>query len=196
MAKAVTLKNNNNEEVYPVTDISLVNGELNGVRIVNASVGSDKLTSNAVWEENIKDGVVTAAKIDWSSIASGGKYSSSFTTTSSTMTDKITITGVPKGKYFIRGYSNWCNYDGGANGECNMRLVKIDGGNTQYSDIVISYLPAINWASIPTELDAIWAVDNDNTTIKMQTSVNWPARGTYYNRLSWIILFRVGELNI
>lgn len=44
MAKAVTLKNNNNEEVYPVTDISLVNGELNGARIVNASVGS-RLTS-------------------------------------------------------------------------------------------------------------------------------------------------------
>lgn len=63
MAKAVTLKNNNNEEIYPVTDISLVNGELNGARIVNASVGSDKLTPNAVWTENIKDGAVTSAKI-------------------------------------------------------------------------------------------------------------------------------------
>ncbi len=65
MAKAVTLKNNNDEEVYPVTDISLVNGELNGARIVNASVGSDKLTPNAVWEENIKDKAVTSAKINW-----------------------------------------------------------------------------------------------------------------------------------
>ena len=63
MAKAVTLKNNNDEEIYPVTDISLVNGELNGARIVNASVGSDKLTPNAVWEENIKDGAVTQNKI-------------------------------------------------------------------------------------------------------------------------------------
>ena len=63
MAKAVTLKNSNNEEIYPVTDISLVNGELNGARIVNASVGSDKLTPNAVWEENIKDGAVTQNKI-------------------------------------------------------------------------------------------------------------------------------------
>lgn len=67
MAKAVTLKNNNNEEVYPVTDIDLVNGDINGVRIANASVGSDKLTANAVWEENIKDGAVTSAKIDWAS---------------------------------------------------------------------------------------------------------------------------------
>lgn len=63
MAKAVTLKNNNDEEIYPVTDISLVNGELNGARIVNASVGSDKLTPNAVWNENIKDGAVTTSKI-------------------------------------------------------------------------------------------------------------------------------------
>ena len=77
MAKAVTLKNNNDEEVYPVTDISLVNGELNGGRIVNASVGSDKLTPNAVWEENIKDGAVTSAKIDWSTLdgsETGWKY--------------------------------------------------------------------------------------------------------------------------
>lgn len=74
MAKAVTLKNNNNEEVYPVTDISLVNGELNGARIVNASVGSDKLTPNAVWTENIKDGAVTSNKIDWKTL--GYKHAS------------------------------------------------------------------------------------------------------------------------
>lgn len=74
MAKAVTLKNNNNEEVYPVTDISLVNGELNGARIVNASVGSDKLTPNAVWEENIKDGAVTSDKIDWTTLMQSGEW--------------------------------------------------------------------------------------------------------------------------
>lgn len=74
MAKAVTLKNNNNEEIYPVTDISLVNGELNGARIVNASVGSDKLTPNAVWTENIKDGAVTSSKIDWTTIMQSGEW--------------------------------------------------------------------------------------------------------------------------
>lgn len=65
MAKAVILNDSNGEEVYPVTDISLVNGELNGAKIVNASVGSDKLTPNAVWNENIKDKAVTSSKIDW-----------------------------------------------------------------------------------------------------------------------------------
>ena len=74
MAKAVTLKNSNNEEVYPVTDISLVNGELNGARIVNASVGSDKLTPNAVWNENIKNGAVTSNKIDWTTMMQSGEW--------------------------------------------------------------------------------------------------------------------------
>ena len=74
MAKAVTLKNNNDEEIYPVTDISLVNGELNGARIVNASVGSDKLTPNAVWNENIKDKAVTSDKIDWTTLMQSGEW--------------------------------------------------------------------------------------------------------------------------
>lgn len=63
MAKTVILNDSNGEEVYPETDISLVNGELDGAKIVNASVGSDKLTPNAVWNENIKDGAVTSSKI-------------------------------------------------------------------------------------------------------------------------------------
>lgn len=45
MAKAVTLKNSNSEEVYPVTDASLVNGQMANTQIA--------------------DGAVTAAKIDW-----------------------------------------------------------------------------------------------------------------------------------
>lgn len=43
MAKAVTLKNNNNEEVYPVTDISLVNGNIPTGRIADKAVTSDKI---------------------------------------------------------------------------------------------------------------------------------------------------------
>lgn len=48
MAKAVTLKNTNNEEVYPVTDISLVNGTVPTSQIAN--------------------GAVTNTKIDWSTM--------------------------------------------------------------------------------------------------------------------------------
>ena len=43
MAKAVTLKNNNNEEVYPVTDLSLVNGNIPTGRIADGAVTSDKI---------------------------------------------------------------------------------------------------------------------------------------------------------
>ena len=43
MAKAVTLKNNNNEEVYPVTDLSLVNGNIPTGRIADNAVTSDKI---------------------------------------------------------------------------------------------------------------------------------------------------------
>lgn len=42
MAKAVTLKKNN-EEVYPVTDISLVNGEVTTGRIADGAVDASKI---------------------------------------------------------------------------------------------------------------------------------------------------------
>ena len=50
MAKAVTLKNNNNEEVYPVTDLSLVNGNIPTGRIADKEVTSDKID----WESLMK----------------------------------------------------------------------------------------------------------------------------------------------
>lgn len=66
MAKAVTLKNSNDEEIYPVTDISLVNGELPTARIADSAVTTAK----------IADSAVTSAKIDWSTMAFGN-YSTS-----------------------------------------------------------------------------------------------------------------------
>ena len=54
MAKAVTLKNNNNEEVYPVTDLSLVNGNIPTGRIA--------------------DNAVTSDKIDWTTLAQSGEW--------------------------------------------------------------------------------------------------------------------------
>lgn len=43
MAKAVTLKNSNNEEVYPVTDASLVNGTMATGQIADGAVTSAKI---------------------------------------------------------------------------------------------------------------------------------------------------------
>lgn len=64
MAKAVTLKNNNNEEVYPVTDLSLVNG--------NISTG--RIADNAITTPKIADNTVTSDKIDWTTLMQSGEW--------------------------------------------------------------------------------------------------------------------------
>lgn len=64
MAKAVTLKNTNNEEVYPVTDISLVNGDITAGRISDGAVTTSKLADKAV----------TSDKIDWTTLMQSGEW--------------------------------------------------------------------------------------------------------------------------
>ena len=57
MVKAVILNDSNGEEVYPVTDLSLVNGNIPTGRIADSAITTPK----------IADGAVSNAKIDWSS---------------------------------------------------------------------------------------------------------------------------------
>ena len=64
MAKAVTLKNNNGEEVYPVTDLSLVNG----------NIPTGRIADNAITTPKIADGAVTSAKIDWATLMQSGEW--------------------------------------------------------------------------------------------------------------------------
>lgn len=66
MAKIVTLKNNNDEEVYPITTAEAVNGGLyadNGIEVTG--VIPDVTTSRIV------DEAVTSGKIDWTTIPQG-----------------------------------------------------------------------------------------------------------------------------
>ena len=56
MAKAVTLKNNNNEEVYPVTDLSLVNGNIPTGRIADNAITTPKIADGAVTQDKISGG--------------------------------------------------------------------------------------------------------------------------------------------
>ena len=90
MAKAVTLKNNNDEEVYPVTDISLVNGNIPTGRIA--------------------DNAVTSNKIDWTTMTCGifsNPDSSIITANGRTRIAHITL---PKGKYaLIATASYWAS---------------------------------------------------------------------------------------
>lgn len=52
MAKAVTLKNNNNEEIYPVTDLSLVNGDIPTGRIADGAVTSNKIDWTTLYKSS------------------------------------------------------------------------------------------------------------------------------------------------
>lgn len=64
MAKAVTLKNNNNEEVYPVTDLSLVNG----------NIPTGRIADNAITTPKIANKSVTSDKIDWTTLTQSGEW--------------------------------------------------------------------------------------------------------------------------
>lgn len=62
MATAVTLKESDGTEIYPVTDISLVNGGIHADNILPASSVAPITT------DQIQDGAVTSPKIDWTTV--------------------------------------------------------------------------------------------------------------------------------
>ena len=91
MAKAVTLKNNNNEEVYPVTDLSLVNG----------NIPTGRIADNAITTPKIEDGSVTSDKIDWATT-----HPTKSTTTSGGSTTAHWVKRVyPDGTIVYSGYA-------------------------------------------------------------------------------------------
>lgn len=49
----------------PLNTTNIANKSIYGVQLADATVGSDKLTTSAVYTHNINDGAVTSAKIDW-----------------------------------------------------------------------------------------------------------------------------------
>lgn len=100
MAKAVTLKNNNDEEVYPVTDISLVNGNIPTGRIADSAVTTPK----------IADGAVTSDKIDWTTMTCGIVSNPASTTVPANGRTRIAQITLPTGKYaLIATASYWAS---------------------------------------------------------------------------------------
>lgn len=100
MAKAVTLKNNNNEEVYPVTDLSLVNG----------NIPTGRITDNAVTTGKIADNSVTSDKIDWTTMTCGIVSNPASDTIPANGRTRIAQITLPKGKYaLIATASYWAN---------------------------------------------------------------------------------------
>ena len=100
MAKAVTLKNNNNEEVYPVTDLSLVNG----------NIPTGRIADNAITTPKIANGAVTSAKIDWTTMTCGIVSSPASSTIPANGKTRIAQITLPKGKYaLIATASYWAD---------------------------------------------------------------------------------------
>ena len=90
MAKAVTLKNSNNEEVYPVTDLSLVNGNIPTGRIA--------------------DNAVTSDKIDWATMTCGIVSNPASNTIPANGRTRIAQITLPTGKYaLIATASYWAS---------------------------------------------------------------------------------------
>lgn len=100
MAKAVTLKNNNNEEVYPVTDLSLVNG----------NIPTGRIADNAITTPKIADDSVTSAKIDWTTMTCGIVSNPASSTIPANGRTRIAQITLPKGKYaLIATASYWAD---------------------------------------------------------------------------------------
>lgn len=174
MAKAVTLKNSNDEEVYPVTDISLVNGELPTARIADGAVTSDKIDWTTLFPNfcNIVHG------LDASTI------------TSTTLTQKMHITLPVAGKYLILSCLDTYNQAGGFNGEVNTQL----SCGSEVSETKTTFIAPVNWASTANIQTKIFTVTS-SATVALKASVNWPSRGTCYinsNGGSFIVYVRIG----
>lgn len=73
--------------------------------LTNATVGSDKLTANAVWTNNIANGAVTSAKIDWTSLPTkpfANVTLAGYTAPNNVWTNKLSldVTNIPTGVKF------------------------------------------------------------------------------------------------
>ena len=94
MATAVTLKKPDGTEIYPVTDISLVN---NGIHAVDIEATTPV---PAVETAMLADGAVTSAKIDWSTVSSSNWNITKDSTYVDT-TEQVVVRTSPYGIAFV-----------------------------------------------------------------------------------------------
>lgn len=107
MAKAVTLKNQNNEEVYPVTDISLVNGNIAANRITDGAVTAAKVDFSTFGVAATVNGPAsTTSKANGAAWASVDMYSGSATLAAGTYLVVVTGSSVA---FSVGGEQEWFN---------------------------------------------------------------------------------------
>ena len=133
MAKAVTLKNNNNEEVYPVTDLSLVNGNIPTGRIADKAVTTAKIADKAI----------TSAKVDWTTMSHVSNVASSTIDVAQTVTTICEVTIPETGVYYASAVVD-PNLLGTEVGNANVFLA-LNGGNPIAGTYVFFNNPSKTW---------------------------------------------------
>lgn len=89
----------------PLNTTNIANKSIYGVQLADATVGSDKLTTSAVYTHNINDGAVTSAKIDWTSLPTKPFATvtlAGYTAPNNVWTNKLSldVTNIPTGVKF------------------------------------------------------------------------------------------------
>lgn len=185
MAKAVTLKNNNNEEVYPVTDLSLVNGNIPTGRIADKAVTTPK----------IADGAVTSAKIDWTTLMQSGEW---------VLVDSASLSSDTAGTAFLQVEVPTALQ--GANVEYKLTIgaeflasqfpsypylnCRKSNGNWDHGDKDFSYIrtagvgntaPGIYTATKVNPLAFEWVIYSNNCSCTAEVIVGRPGTSNYWN---------------
>lgn len=127
MAKIVTLKNNNDEDVYPITTAEAVNGGLyadNGIEVTG--VIPDVTTSR------IADGAVTSDKVDWTTLPHQVIDADN---------TPLQLTCTKAGTYYVFGQMSW---NGSATKVCTLKK----NGTTSLAEGVDSRGSGGDWGQI------------------------------------------------
>ena len=176
MAKAVTLKNNNNEEVYPVTDLSLVNG----------NIPTGRIADNAVTTPKIADDAVTSAKVDWTTLYKSATPLSDTLPVNANTETAVQRFNLPAGKWRIfwavRGY-------GGDNAQTSMIYAGliVDGNKVQSIAENIASVGGIWRPNISSSYEL------DTTGLKtVETYITMPMAGNVSTDTTYLFALRVG----
>ena len=185
MAKAVTLKNNNNEEVYPVTDLSLVNG----------NIPTGRIADNAITTPKIADNAVTSDKIDWTTLMQSGEW---------VLVDSASLSSNTAGTTFLHVTVPTALQ--GANVEYKLTIgaeflastfpsypylnCRISDGTWNYSDKDFSYIrtagvgsttPGVYTATKVNPLAFEWAITSNNCSCTAEVIVGRAGTGNFWN---------------
>lgn len=136
MAKAVTLKNQNNEEVYPVTSADLVNGEFSTSQIGTDAITDDKIDWSTVGDS---DWIDISSSNDWTVKCrkSGNVVCVIGNAVAGSVQNYTTVGALPEG--YRPSMSIYTIYTSKGGYHANTMRIESDGNIQLYADTAISY---------------------------------------------------------